>query len=72
MLETGTDLLSLAVRLELLIGSICAVLIGRWAWREAKQYVHARAKMQKILRQLSVGTAQRVYGRQKPESTPPY
>ena len=53
MLEPGTDLFSLALAFQLLLGSTCAILIGRWAWRKAKQYVQARAEMQKILKQLS-------------------
>jgi len=53
MLETGIGLFSLALVFQLLLGSACAILIARWAWREAKRYVHARAAIQKILRQLS-------------------
>jgi hypothetical protein len=53
MLEADINLFSIALVFQLLLGSTCAILIARWAWREAKQYVQARGEMQKILKRLS-------------------
>jgi hypothetical protein len=30
-------------------GLTCAVLIGRWGWREAEKYFHARDAIRRIL-----------------------
>src|SRR5262249_53153750 len=49
MLELDTKRLSMALGVELLFGFTCATLIGRWVWREATRYAHARSAIRKIL-----------------------
>jgi hypothetical protein len=39
----------MALVLEFIAVVTCAIFIGRWGWREAKQYIHARAAIRKIL-----------------------
>jgi hypothetical protein len=61
MPEPATNFFPFTLGLELAAGLTCAILIGRWGWREAKQYLRARAAIQKILARSCVDAISRVF-----------
>jgi uncharacterized membrane protein YdjX (TVP38/TMEM64 family) len=47
------DFFAVTVAVGVAAGFTCAVLIGRWGWREAEKYFHARDAIRRILPRIS-------------------